>query len=235
MGLMFECCPGRHAWNLEKCEEEVLIAGYDEILRFVPANQTWKAEFEYHFFDRGNGLAFESLAAINGVRRRRGLDEIVIRETMIYDYARSTDRLLKAQQRREVREDLKSASADVRRHRLEQAQVESDRLPPPRTTFEEWKERRQDDVGSGLTCQEIANRLAVQKSVRAFPPPSRPTLQPDLAARMLTLASPSIWGEIIPKLSAEGALEVAEKIADVDLRDALVKYSLTATYGLEAV
>ena len=229
MGLMFECCPGRHAWNLEKCEEEVLIAGYDEILRFIPADQTWKAEFEYHFFDRGNGLAFESLAAINGVRRRRGLDEIVIRETMIYDYARSTDRLLRAQQRREVREDLKSASADVRRHRLGQAMVESERLPPPRTTFEEWKERRQDDAGSGLTYQEIANRLAVQKSVHALP-----TLQPDLAARMLTLASPSIWGEIIPKLSAEGALEVAEKIADVELRDALVKHSLSATYSLDA-
>jgi hypothetical protein len=229
MARMFEGCPGRYAWNLEKCEEEILIAGYDEILRFIPADQTWKAEFEYHFFDRGNGLAFESLDAINGVRRRRGLAEIVIRESMIYDYARSTDRLLKAHQRREVREDLKSASADVRRHRLGQSKAESERLPPPRTTFEEWKERQQDDAKSGLTYQEIANRLA-----GAFPLPNRPTLQPDLAARMLTLASPSIWGEIIPKLSAEGALEVAEKIADVELRDALVKHSLTTAYSLNA-
>jgi hypothetical protein len=47
---------------------------------------------------------------------------------------------------------------------------------------------------------------------------------------MLTLASPSIWGEIIPKLSAEGALEVAKKIA-VELRDALVKHSLCAAYS----
>jgi hypothetical protein len=234
MARMFECCPSRYAWNLEKCEEEILIAGYDEILRFVSADQTWKAEFEYHFFDRGNGLAFESLDAINGVRRRRGLDEIVIRETMIYDYARSTDRPLRAHHRRELREDLKSASADVRHHRLGHAKAESERLPLPRTTFEEWKERQQDDARSGLTYQEIANRLAVQKSVRAFPPPSRPTLQPDLAARMLTLASPSIWGEIIPKLSAEGALEVAEKIADVELRDALVKQSLSAAYSLNA-
>src|ERR1700748_1750536 len=101
MARMFECCPGRYAWNLEKCEEEILIAGYDEILRFVPADQTWKVDFEYHFFQRGHGLAFESLDSINGVRRRRGLDEIVIRETMIYDYARSTDRLLRAQQRQE--------------------------------------------------------------------------------------------------------------------------------------
>jgi hypothetical protein len=35
-------------------------------------------------------------------------------------------------------------------------------------------------------------------------------------------------------LSAEGALEVAEKIADVELRDALVKHSLSAAYSLNA-
>ena len=48
------------------------------------------------------------------------------------------------------------------------------------------------------------------------------------ATKMLTLASRNLWGEIIPKFSAEGALEVAEKVADVELRDALVKHSLGA-------
>jgi hypothetical protein len=48
---------------------------------------------------------------------------------------------------------------------------------------------------------------------------------------MLALASPRIWDEIIPRLSAEGALEVAEKVADVKLRDVLIKYSLTAAYS----
>jgi hypothetical protein len=189
MGRIFETCPGRHAWNLEKCEEEVLIAGYDEILRFIPADQTWKAEFEYHFFDRGNGLAFEALAAINGIRREHALDTIVIRETDIYDYGHSTDRLLKAHRRRQVWEEFKSASAEVRRHRLERAKLEAGRLTPPRMTFEEWKQWRQEDAT----------------------PPTKPTLQPDLAARMLALASPSIWDEIIPRLTAEGALEVAER------------------------
>jgi hypothetical protein len=46
---------------------------------------------------------------------------------------------------------------------------------------------------------------------------------------MLTLGSRNIWGEIIPKLSAEDALEVAERITDTELRDALVKHSLCAS------
>jgi hypothetical protein len=41
---------GRYAWNPETCEEEILIAAYDEICQFIPADQTWKAEFENHFF-----------------------------------------------------------------------------------------------------------------------------------------------------------------------------------------
>ena len=53
--------PGRYAWNLERCEEEVLIATYDEICRFVPPEQRWKADFENHFFDHGNGIAVEFL------------------------------------------------------------------------------------------------------------------------------------------------------------------------------
>ena len=38
-----------------------------------------------------------------------------------------------------------------------------------------------------------------------------------------------MWGEIIPKLSAEDALEAAAKIEGADLRDALVKHSLGCT------
>jgi hypothetical protein len=46
---------------------------------------------------------------------------------------------------------------------------------------------------------------------------------------MLTLTtSPSIRDKIIQNLSAGDALEVAEKIEDTELRDALVKHSLAA-------
>jgi hypothetical protein len=43
---------------------------------------------------------------------------------------------------------------------------------------------------------------------------------------MLTLAGPDLRGEIITKLSPEGALEIAEMIEDRELRDALVRHSL---------
>ena len=73
MARRYEYTPGRFAWNLEKCEEEVLIAAYDEVRRFIPPEQTWKAGFENHFFDHGDGVAVEFLDSINAVRRRRAL------------------------------------------------------------------------------------------------------------------------------------------------------------------
>jgi hypothetical protein len=92
MARKFEYGPGRYAWNVETCEEEILIAAYGEICQFIPADQTWKVEFKNHFFDHGNGLAVGDLDSINAVRRRRGLNVIEIREMDIYDYARSLDR-----------------------------------------------------------------------------------------------------------------------------------------------
>ena len=61
MARKFEYKPGGFAWNPEKCEEIVVIAGYDEIARYVPPDQVWKVEFENHFFGHGNGLAFDHL------------------------------------------------------------------------------------------------------------------------------------------------------------------------------
>ena len=96
MARRYECMPGRYAWNLEKCEEEILIAGYEEICRYIPADQRWRAEFENHFFDHGSGIAVDYVDRINAVRRRRGVDEIVIRETDILDYRRSLDKMFTA-------------------------------------------------------------------------------------------------------------------------------------------
>jgi hypothetical protein len=52
MARRYEYRPARYAWNLEKCEEEILIAAFEEICRFIPPDQTWKADFENHFFDQ---------------------------------------------------------------------------------------------------------------------------------------------------------------------------------------
>jgi hypothetical protein len=61
MARKYEYRTGRYAWNLEKCEEELLIAAYDEICCFIPPDQTWKANFENHFFDHGDGISFDDL------------------------------------------------------------------------------------------------------------------------------------------------------------------------------
>jgi hypothetical protein len=230
MGRKYEYMIGRYAWNLEKCEEEILIAAYDEICRVIPPSQTWKADFENHFFDHGNGVSVEFLDSINAVRRRRGLGVIVIRETDIYDYGRSTDKLFKSNHRRRVQDELKNASADMRLRRVELATAEAERLRPPHMTYEEYKtQRQQHKAESVLSFEEVTKRVLARQLANTAQTPAKPTLPPERVARMLTLASPNIWPEIIPKLSPDDALEVAERITDPELRDALVKHSLDAS------
>ena len=129
----------------------------------------------------------------------------MVRETDVYDYGRSQDRRFKADHRRRIREELKDASADERQRRIEGAKVEEQRLPPPHRTYEEhkaWKQQQQE----------------AQAASRA----------PRLVKMLSLTTSPSIRGDIIQNLSADEALEVAEKIEDTELRDALIKHSLGA-------
>jgi hypothetical protein len=102
-------------------------------------------------------------------------------------------------------------------------------LPPPHVTFDEWKARKQNHVTPALSFAELAKRAKARKEAEDKKPPKptpKPILRPDQAARMLSLASSAIRDEIIRKLSQEDALEVAEKITDPELRDALVKRAL---------
>jgi hypothetical protein len=226
MARKYEYVSGRHAWNLEKCEEEVLIAGYDEIRRFIPPEQRWNIDFEYHFFDQGSGITVEFLDSINSVRRRRGLDIIEIRETNVYDYARSHDRSARSKNRRQVREELENATQDERQRRIQLAKAETERLPPALLTYDQYKARlQQHKAESLLNFAEVRKRLLVQEAATAAKS-TRAKLAPEQATRMLTLASPNLWDEIIPRLSPEDALAVAEQIDNTELRDALVKHSL---------
>jgi hypothetical protein len=189
-----------------------------------------EGRLENHFFDHGNGVAAEFLDAINVVRKRRGLDVILIRETNIFDYARSPDKLVKSNHRLRVREELRNASVNMRQHRVDVAKAEAERLPLPHITYDDYKvQRQQQKAGFGLTRTEIKKRVLALQAASATQPAAKPTLPPERAARMLTLASSDIWDEIIPRLSAEDALEVAEMITDTELRDALVKHSLSAS------
>src|SRR5712671_2651366 len=142
MARKYECSPGRYAWNFEKCEEVIIIAGYDEVRRFIASDLTWNQEFESHFFDHGNGVAFDFLDRINSERRRRGLDIIVIEETDILDYGRSPDKLMKSEHRRRVRSEISDASVDVRQNFIEAAKAAAARLLPPHVTCEEFLQKR---------------------------------------------------------------------------------------------
>ena len=73
MARKYEYKLGHYAWNLEKCEEEIVIAAYEEVRGFIPADQKWKIHFEIKFFDQGNGISYEEVEAINAVRRRSGI------------------------------------------------------------------------------------------------------------------------------------------------------------------
>lgn len=232
MARKFEISPNRHAWNLEGCEELLLIAGYEEISRYIAPGQPWKAMFENHFFEHGNGVSFESLDNINAERRRHGLPKIEIRETDIYDYARSRDKLLKSNQRQRLRDEITSASVDVRQNRVAQAKIEAENLPPPHLYFEEHKTRQaQQCMESHLSREEITKRHLICRQI-AVPPKTtqaKVPLDPEMAAKALILSSgdETLQGNIISRLfSCQAALETAERVEDPDLRKALVKHAL---------
>jgi hypothetical protein len=229
MARKYEYRPGHYGWALEKSEEDVLIAAYEEIRPYIPPAQIWKVEFESHYYDYGDGVTAEFLDQINATRKRRRLDVITIRETEVYEYARSSDRPFKADRRRRFREEFNSANEKVRQRRIETAKAEMAMLPAPSMTFEEWKSREQRHKSdSFLSREEIIKRSNVQREATASLPKIKPTLPVERAVRMLELGSPNVWGEIISRLSPDDALAAAEQVSDVELRDALIQHSLGA-------
>ena len=73
--------PGGYAWNLEQCEEEIVIAAYVEILRLISPKDTWIRRLNYYFLERGDGLSCEYLDKINAACISCGLEQIEFRET----------------------------------------------------------------------------------------------------------------------------------------------------------
>jgi len=174
MARKYEYIPGsgRYAWNLEPCEEEEFIAAYVEVSRFIPPDQMWRMRLEHYFFDQGNGLAHAFLDEVNAVRRRRGLDQIEIRETDIGDYARYAEKSTKSDRRRQLCQELSDAGDKVLAERRVRARAEKQRLPPPHNTFEEWQARKPErNADAPLSREEVTRRLSVSRaadSPRAF-------------------------------------------------------------------
>jgi hypothetical protein len=223
MARKYEFRSGVYGWAAEACEEEVFIDAYDEIRAFVTPGQTWKVDFEHHFFDRGQGISVSFLDLINGVRKRRALQLVELRETEVYDYGRSPDRLNKAKQRRRVWMELIGAGPSERSRRIDTARAEMAILPPPHFSFEEYKARNQKmSVAPTLDFHEIARRVDALREASRRVPNTR--IDASLIAKIFALANSELHAELTSKLSPVEAVDVAEQITDPKLRHALMKH-----------
>jgi hypothetical protein len=133
----WEITNGVFAWNMEQCEELVLIAGYEEVKPNITPGSKWADEFENHFYQHGNGIAFSYIDEINAVRRRLVLPRLDYKETDVLEYGRSSNKLLKSETRRRVREEIMSASLENRQKMVARALAETQALLPliPRMKF----------------------------------------------------------------------------------------------------
>jgi hypothetical protein len=237
MARKWEIAPGQYAWNFEECEEVILVAGYEEIKPYIPPDQTWVVEFENHFYQHGNGVAFRFVDEINAVRRRQILPKLEFRETDVYDYGRSTNKLMKSERRQRVREEVTTASVDIRLRMVAHAAADVTRLPAPHMPYEQYKaNKRRLSEESDLSREEVGRRVRAHQ--QSATPVVRPQLGLDLdkALKMLMFArDPGLRSEIIDKLSGDDALAAAERTEDADLRDALVRRSLAALAPQSAI
>jgi hypothetical protein len=163
MARKYEPVPGSgfYCWSLEECEEEIIVAALAEISGLIPPGQKWQRTLEYHFFERGKGLADEALIEINRVRKHHGLEPIQIRETAVGEYALSRDELMKSLRRRQIREELSEASPEVWAERLAQTKAEEKRLRPSHYTYEEFKLRKlQQNTAAPFSQEEVATRVS---------------------------------------------------------------------------
>jgi hypothetical protein len=233
MARKWEISLNQYAWNFERCEELVLIAGYEEIKAFIPPGLTWPEEFENHFYQHGNGVAFRFIDEINSVRRRRVMPRLEFKETDVLEYGRSTNKLMKSEHRRRVREEVNAASFDVRLRMVTQASEEMKGLLPPHITYEEYKSnRRRFQNESDLSREEVGRRVRARQLSDAPAPRPQPSLNPDKALTMLKYASsPELRSKIIDSLSPDDALAAVGQVEDAELRDALILHSFTKWQG----
>jgi hypothetical protein len=168
MAGKYEYMLGCYAWNLDKCEEEVFIAGYLEISAVIPPGQIWQRRLEYYFFERGEGLAFESLNEVNAVRVHHGLERIEIGETRLGDYALSRDKAMKSQRRCQIRTEFKEANAEVRAPWLAQAKAEEEHLPPRHYPDEEFELQPRSEKHANFQRLAAQRMEQIREAYRKF-------------------------------------------------------------------
>lgn len=231
MARKYEPFQGGFAWACERCEETVIIAGYDEVERFISPNTKWKHEFENAFFERGLGLLADYLDEINIIRKAKELPLIELKKTNVYDYARDPDRATKIEARTNIRRELREASKESHAKLLDIARAEMQALEPPHRTYEEFKEfRAAINAENALSHQELQKRQAALIGKQSM---NQLNLDPETAAIMLGLASdPELITDIIARLSPSDALTTAKAVEDADLRNRLVRRALNSELQL---
>lgn len=229
-----------YGWGMERCEEHLLWAYFSEIEARIPPDQVpRKEEFFDKFFNHGLGVTFDTMAWINSIRRRAGLQPLEFKETTIYEYGKMIDRTQKAELRRQMRSEFFVLDAVGRARWRREAEEETARLLPPHHTHAEIRARRSQFNAPSLTPRERAMRLhVVDQAVQAEQQQDQeePVMQQSAAVtralRQIKLAKkPETLAKIVALLTPDDALDVAEcgEIEDSDLVDALVSRSL----GLE--
>lgn len=228
MARKYEIADGEFAWNFEQCEEIVLIDLFDKIKPFILPEAAWRPDFEYHFFQHGNGILARFLDEINAVARRRGLETFTVRETDVFDYGRTPNKLMKSEHRKRVLEELLNASYDARVERVNVAREAVAQLPPPHQVYEEYKKKREWLSATSRASREEVSRRRAALDNAARPAPKSSTLELDKAVTMLQFASSAdLRDDIIRRLSSEEAVNALPLIEDAATRDALIRHSLS--------
>jgi hypothetical protein len=232
MGRKYEPKPNFYVWNLEQCEEIVLIDAYIEACQYVPASEPWKQEFDNHFFQHGNGVAFSFIDQINAVRRRRASPPIQFVETDVFDYGRSPEKTMKSETRKRLLQELRDAPTDERIRRVNRAKGEVEMLPAPHQTWEQYKERNSQYIRENTESWEQVRRRKALEAASAPPTPPTPQKPPSLPAqKAITLlkhvTSEAVIDRIIEKLSPEDVLSMLPEIENKEIADRLILHSLS--------
>jgi len=228
MARKFETRPGKYAWNPERCEEILIIAAYNEITGFLTPQERWlERDFEYHFYQTGAGIGLHLLTGINKVRKRRNLQPIVLRERACSDYARMNHGRGRGRLRQAHRDELDEAGAEGCATIVANARLEADRLPEPHFYVDEYKVRREIIESSNRASRdEVVRRLAATTAQQ------QKAIAVDRLARvkaMLSLASDAeLRREIVAALPPDEALELAGSVDNAEIRDVLIRHSLSA-------
>ena len=235
--------PDCFGWAMERCEEKLWIARYNQVQHRVPATELWKREFDINFFDHGFGVTFDTLAHINAARRRVHLTAVEFVETDIGVYGRSggrpEDRMHKSETGRQMQKDYLALDTLGRQRWKAEAESEIEVLPPPHRTFDEWEQEKRSAQSLKLSLREQAapaRAIATAAAMRVptptpvAAPASRAAAEITRAIRQLKLVAgrPETTTKVIAQLSPDMALAVAEsgEIEDQELIDALVLRSL---------